>query len=312
MSYRRKTTEDYAREREVRINKGGHSKYSFLRSKFFHGERARNESGWEYPIKLDADAILKRFEDNHNRMTFNGTDEEYFNLIKKAIVICCRMAEHFREDTIVYERYRFDDITISGGGGGGSEYTIYCNRDIAFWNMSIGTVYINFKDKSLKVSMSHWREEGINPFHKVEYCKEVDLKDFDCYKEKYAVKQKEKEETIEDKALKEIEGYSLNLGNMTNNYWFDHYWESGKTFYQVCFYDRRHEYTGALTMISCKKEDKDRLLKEINAYNEKLEELIEKHGEENFLFTDVGENKGYTHVRVHERNKIKESKKRRR
>lgn len=312
MAYKSKTVEDYARERELRVKKGGHPKYSFLRSKFFHQKRASDESGWDYPIRADLDEILERFKDNHNRMTFNGTEKEYFNLIKKGIIVCCRMAESFRDETIDFERYRFDEIKISGGGGSGSEYHIGCGRDIAFWYMSIGDAYIDFKEKSIKVQMSHWREEGVNPFHKVEYKKEIDLNEFDYYKEKFATPKKEKEDTIEDKALREIEEYTPDLGDMTNDYWFSHYYESNQTFYQVCFYDRRYEYTGALTMVSCTKGQKDKLLKEIELYNRKLEEAIENYGKGNFLFTRVGENIGYTHVRVHERNKIKENKKRRR
>jgi hypothetical protein len=186
--YRVKTQEEKDLERERRVKNGGHPKHSYLNNKFSHERRASEEAGWDYPIHISVESILKRFENNHNRKDFDGTDEEYWALIKKAVIIVCRMAEYYREDTIDYERYKFDNIKVSGGGGGGDEYTIFAMRNVAFWQMTFGDVYINFKEKTLKVWMHHWEDEGKNFFRdKKEYKKPIKNVDhlLEMYKLKY-------------------------------------------------------------------------------------------------------------------------------
>jgi hypothetical protein len=188
-SYRPKTVEDYKREREERIKNGGHPKYSHCRCKFFHQERESKETGWDYPIHIDVKAILKRFEENHNReQYFKGNDEEYWTLIKKAIIIACRMAENYREETLDYERYKYDNVTVSGGGGVNSKYTVFTMRNFAFWQPNVGEVEINFKDKTLKVWMNHWEQEGRSSYsYRKEYTKPIDDVDglLEMYNNKY-------------------------------------------------------------------------------------------------------------------------------
>lgn len=138
--------------------------------------RSLIEEHWDYPIRLDCEKILRRFNDNHNREDFKNNEDEYWTLVKKAIVIACRMAEFYREESKELSRYKFDDIRISGGGGGGDKYRISIIRNVAFWQPSVGNVEIDFTEKNLKVWMEEWKDEdkNINPFNgKKLYTKEI-------------------------------------------------------------------------------------------------------------------------------------------
>lgn len=158
--------------------------------------RAEVEEHWDYPIRIDVDYILGRFETNHNKLEyFENDDTEYWELIKKAIVINCRMAEYYREKSLWLSRYKFDDIRITGGGGYNDIGRVGVSRNVAFWNPSIGEVEINFKEKTINVWMNEWedKEKNINSFNgRKLYIKEIENLDeeLEMYKKKYYYKER--------------------------------------------------------------------------------------------------------------------------
>ena len=157
--------------------------------------RAEIEEHWNYPIRIDVDYILGRFENNHNKENFKDNEKEYWELIKKSIVIGCRLAEHYREKSLWLSRYKFDDIRISGGGGVNDKYRIGIHRNVAFWNPLVGEVEINFTEKTLKIWMNEWEDKskGINSYNgKKLYNKKIENleEELESFNKKYYYKEK--------------------------------------------------------------------------------------------------------------------------
>lgn len=157
-------------------------------------KRDSEHTGYDFPIRVDIPAILKRFEDNHNRKEyFKNDDKAYWDLVKRAIVVSIRMAECYREQAFFQERYRFDSVNVNGGGGSGDIYHIGVSHNLAFWWLSYGTVYINFKERKINIWLEKWRDEGKNHYHyRKEYTKPIPCpnRELKAYHEKYFYKDK--------------------------------------------------------------------------------------------------------------------------